>query len=75
MAQHLVGFFGAYQGRLNSTSNKLLEGWAAGQRFPAAAPDDSQAHAIVKARGRAVHCLRRHGAACRSKRALLSVQC
>jgi len=46
--QHLVSFFRAYTGRLNGTAKKLLESWDGGARFPEAAADDSQAHAIVK---------------------------
>ncbi|KAI7846445.1 hypothetical protein COHA_000056 [Chlorella ohadii] len=48
LMQHLVEFFGAYDGRLNGTAKHLVEAWGAGQRFPEAAADDSQAHAIVK---------------------------
>ena len=47
-AQHLVSFFKSYDGRLNSSAKKLVEGWEGGARFPAAAPEDTQAHAIVK---------------------------
>lgn len=46
--QHLVEFFSAYDGRLNGTAKHLKEAWEAGKRFPEAAADDSQAHAIVK---------------------------
>ena len=38
----------AYTGRLNSASKHLVERWDAGDRYPAAAADDSQAHSIVK---------------------------
>ncbi|EFN53530.1 hypothetical protein CHLNCDRAFT_136632 [Chlorella variabilis] len=48
LAQHLVSFFKSYTGRLNGTAKHLVEKWEAGERFPAAAADDSQAHAIVK---------------------------
>lgn len=49
LAGHLVTHFKAYSGRLNGTAKHLVEKWEAGERFPAAAADDSQAHAIVKA--------------------------
>ncbi|KAL4447697.1 hypothetical protein ABPG75_004916 [Micractinium tetrahymenae] len=48
LTEHLVGFFKGYGGRLNGTAKKLVEAWDGGARFPAAAADDSQAHAIVK---------------------------
>ncbi|KAI3424161.1 hypothetical protein D9Q98_009520 [Chlorella vulgaris] len=48
LAGHLVTHFKAYSGRLNGTAKHLVEKWEAGERFPAAAADDSQAHAIVK---------------------------
>ncbi len=52
LAGHLVTHFKAYSGRLNGTAKHLVEKWEAGERFPAAAADDSQAHAIVKASAR-----------------------
>lgn len=48
LTEHLVSFFKSYDGRLNSSAKKLVEGWEGGARFPAAAPEDTQAHAIVK---------------------------
>lgn len=57
LPQHLVEFFGAYDGRLNGTAKHLVEAWGAGQRFPEAAADDSQAHAIVKASSRGLLCI------------------
>ncbi len=55
--QHLVSFFKAYDGRLNGTAKKLVESWEGGARFPDAAAEDTQAHAIVKAsRGGAGEC-------------------
>lgn len=49
--QHLVSFFKAYDGRLNGTAKSLVEKWEAGERYPLAAADDNQAHAIVKVGG------------------------
>jgi hypothetical protein len=49
LLQHLVTFFKAYTGRLNGTAKHLVEKWDAGERYPAAAADDAQAHSIVKA--------------------------
>jgi hypothetical protein len=52
LAQHLVTFFKAYTGRLNHTAQHLVDRWEAGERYPAAAADDSQANAIVKVTAR-----------------------
>ncbi|KAL4424390.1 hypothetical protein ABPG77_005633 [Micractinium sp. CCAP 211/92] len=48
LTEHLVSFFKAYDGRLNGTAKKLVESWEGGARFPDAAAEDTQAHAIVK---------------------------
>lgn len=48
LTESLYQYFKGYQGRLNGTAKHLVAAWEEGKRYPVAAAEDFQAHAIVK---------------------------